>query len=68
MPRRRKYGFSWSWKRASGLSAAKGRLSRQIGIPLSRSGKQRKAGQMLGCLLPLLLLAAVAIGLLRREP
>jgi hypothetical protein len=45
----KKYGFSFSWKRALGISAAKSRLSRQIGIPLTRSGRQRKLGRMLGC-------------------
>jgi hypothetical protein len=47
-------GLSFSWKRAIGLSAAKGRLSRRIGIPgipLSRSGRQRKAGAAMGCCL-----------------
>ncbi len=28
-----KYGFSFSWKRALGISAAKGKLSRQLGVP-----------------------------------
>lgn len=51
----RKYGFSFSWKRAIGLSAAKGKLSRKIGIPLSRSGRRQKIGRMVGCLLPLIL-------------
>jgi hypothetical protein len=49
----RKYGFSFSWKRASGLSAAKGRISRKIGIPLTRSGRQRKIGRAMGCCIPL---------------
>jgi hypothetical protein len=44
----RKFGFSFSWKRALGISAAKGRISRKIGIPLTRSGRQRKAGRLLG--------------------
>jgi len=44
----RKFGFSFSWKRALGLSAAKGKLSRLIGIPLTKSGRQRKAGRLLG--------------------
>ena len=38
MRRRRKSlipGVSFSWRRATGLSAAKGRLSRKIGIPLT---------------------------------
>lgn len=57
----RKFGFSWSWRRASGLSAAKGHLSRQIGIPLTRSGRQQKLGRLLGCCT---LIAALAGGLL----
>lgn len=65
MPRRRRtYGLSWSWKRASGYSAAKGRLSRRLGVPLTRQGRQRKMGAMMGCLLPLCLLAAMAGSLL----
>lgn len=39
----------FSWKRALGISAAKSRLSRKIGIPLTRSGRQRKGGAALGC-------------------
>jgi hypothetical protein len=40
-------GFGgFSWRRAIGLSAAKARLSRRIGIPLTKSGRQRKIGQM----------------------
>ncbi|MGA2192497.1 MAG: hypothetical protein ABSG42_03865 [Nitrospirota bacterium] len=44
----------FSWKRALGVSAAKARLSRQIGIPLTKSGRQRKLGKIItggGCLL-----------------
>ena len=48
----RKFGFSFSWKRAIGISAMKGKISRQIGIPLTRSGRQRKAGRALGCCVP----------------
>ena len=57
-------GLSFSWKRALGLSAAKGRLSRQIGIPLTRQGRQRKAGQTMGCCAPLvaMLLGAAVLG------
>lgn len=55
-------GLSFSWRRALGISQAQARLSRQIGIPLSRSGRQRKAGRMLGCCVPLLLgLGAVGV-------
>lgn len=46
----RKFGFSWSWKRATGLSSAKGKLSRAIGIPLTRSGRERKIGRVVGIL------------------
>jgi len=56
--RRRTYGFSFSWRRATGLSAAKARLSRKIGIPLTRSGRQRKLGRALGCAIPLAMLLA----------
>ena len=52
----RKYGFSFSWRRAIGLSALKGRISRAIGIPLTREGRQRKVGAMLGCCVPLAIL------------
>lgn len=64
----RKYGFSFSWKRAVGISAAKGRLSRSIGIPLTRSGRQRKVGRAVGCCVPIILFlsGAVAVGLVVR--
>ena len=52
----RKHGFSFSWRRATGYSAAKGRLSRKIGVPLTRSGRQRKLARSLGCLLQALLI------------
>lgn len=45
----RKFGFSFSWKRALGVSAAKGRIARATGIPLTRSGRQRKVGRAAGC-------------------
>lgn len=54
----KKYGFSFSWKRAVGISGMKSRISRQIGLPLTRSGRQRKVGRALGCCVPI----AVALG------
>ncbi|CAN5607163.1 hypothetical protein BH10PLA1_BH10PLA1_00550 [soil metagenome] len=42
------FGFSFSWRRAIGLSAAKARLSRRIGIPLQQAGRDRKVGRMVG--------------------
>ena len=60
------YG-GFSWKRAIGISAAKARLSRQIGIPLTRSGRQRKIGKAVtggGCLIALCILLLPAVVLL----
>ena len=59
-----KGGFSW--KRAFGVTRAKQRFSRKVGIPLTKSGRQRKLGKMMGgCLLPaaLGLLAMVALAM-----
>ena len=42
----------FSWKRFVGISAAKSRISRSIGIPLTKSGRQRKIGRIVtggGC-------------------
>jgi hypothetical protein len=42
----------FSWKRFIGVSAAKSKLSKSIGIPLTKSGRQRKIGKMVtggGC-------------------
>lgn len=40
----------FSWRGFSGISAAKAHISRQIGIPLTRSGRQRKLGRAMGCM------------------
>jgi hypothetical protein len=63
MARKRKYGFSFSWKRATGITAAKGRTSRKTGIPLSRSGRQRKIGRMMGCCISFALFIGSIAGL-----
>lgn len=42
-------GLSFSWSRALGLASAKWNLSRQIGVPLTRGGRQRKIGRYAGC-------------------
>jgi hypothetical protein len=69
-PRHRfkRMGFSgFSWKRATGLSAAKARLLRRIGIPLTRSGRQRKLGKIVsvgGCLVVLTIMVAIPVGLM----
>jgi hypothetical protein len=47
----------FSWKRFVGISAAKSRISRSIGIPLTKSGRQRKIGKMVtggGCLVTMI--------------
>ncbi len=57
-----KGGFSW--KRALGVTRIKGSISRATGIPLTRSGRQRKVGKALtggGCLLPALFVVALLI-------
>ena len=46
----------FSWKRFTGISAAKSRLSRAIGVPLTKGGRERKIGRMVtggGCLVVL---------------
>ncbi len=41
------FGFSFSWKRALGISGMKAKISRKIGIPLTASGRERKIGRMI---------------------
>lgn len=52
-----KWGFSW--KRATGITKAKQKISRKTGIPLTKSGRQRKIGKIVtggkGCLITILL-------------
>jgi hypothetical protein len=40
-----KFGISFSWKRALGITAAKQRFARETGIPTSMSGVERKVGR-----------------------
>jgi hypothetical protein len=51
----KQYGLSkWSWKRAFGFSGSKMKLSKMIGIPLTKEGRNRKIGrEMSGCLINL---------------
>jgi hypothetical protein len=56
----------FSWRRALGISAAKARLSRRIGIPLTKSGRQRKLGKLVsggGCLVALVVMVAIPVAL-----
>ena len=57
-------GLSFSWKRATGVTKAKSRFAKATGIPTTRSGRQRKAGKLLGCgcltlALPLIAIATI---------
>lgn len=63
-------GVSFSWSRALGISAIKGRISRTIGVPLTRSGRERKMGHIAMHLIGWLVLALViAVGaLVLRSP
>lgn len=37
-------GLTFSWKRALGITQAKQKISRETGIPMSKSGVERKIG------------------------
>jgi hypothetical protein len=41
----RKYGFSFSWRRALGISSAKAKIARATGVPTTRGGRERKLGR-----------------------
>jgi hypothetical protein len=56
-------GVSFSWKRAVGITAAKQKIARATGIPLTRAGRQRKVGRALGCLFPTVAIAALLFAL-----
>ena len=40
-------GLSFSLKRAVGISAAKQKIARKTGIPLTKGGLERKVGKMI---------------------
>jgi hypothetical protein len=48
-------GLSFSWKRALGITSAKRKIARATGIPTTQSGRKRKAGALMGCLIPVLI-------------
>lgn len=41
----KKYGLSFSWKRAIGITSVKQKFARQTGIPTTKSGLERKIGK-----------------------
>lgn len=52
------------WKRLLGITAAKSRFSKTIGIPLTRSGRHQKVGRMItggGCLIIITTAAMIAV-------
>lgn len=51
----RKFGFSFSWKRALGISGMRTKIARQTGVPTTRGGIERKIGRMIFNLLKSLL-------------
>ena len=55
-------GVSFSWRRAVGLSAFKGKVSRAIGVPLTESGRERKLGRSFGRAVIVAFLLGVATG------
>ena len=61
------YG-GFSWKRLTGISAAKSRISRATGIPWTRSGRQRKVGGLCcGCVIAatMVVVAGMAVAVVR---
>ncbi len=57
-----KGGFSW--KRLTGITAVKSKVSRATGVPFTKSGRQRKIGGIVtggGCLVVLCVGAASGI-------
>lgn len=56
----------FSWKRATGLTSAKRKISKATGIPLTKSGRKRKlkkAASCGGCLLSALSMLGAAVGM-----
>jgi hypothetical protein len=43
----------FSWRRFLGITAFKTRISRKMGIPLTKAGRERKVGAALGPVVPL---------------
>lgn len=63
-----KGGFSW--KKLSGISGVKSNISRKIGVPLTKSGRNQKVGRIVskGCLgilvamtIPILILVIIVL-------
>jgi hypothetical protein len=55
----------FSWKRLLGITAFKSRISRVIGIPFTKTGRERKVGAALGPLVPIGILLMAGVRLFR---
>ena len=40
-------GLTFSWKRALGITQAKQKISHKTGVPMSKSGLERKIGSLI---------------------
>lgn len=40
-------GLSFSWKRALGITQAKQKFAKQIGVPTTKTGLERKVGKII---------------------
>ena len=40
-------GVSFSWKRALGITQAKQKIAREMGVPTTKAGLERKIGNMI---------------------
>ena len=43
----KKFGFSFSWKRASGLTGMRSSVAQKTGIPTTKGGIERKLGNFI---------------------
>jgi hypothetical protein len=44
MGRKKSHGFSFSWKRAIGISGVRQNFARKTGMPTTKQGLERKVG------------------------
>ena len=43
----KKFGLSFSWKRATGISSMKNSFARRTGVPTTKGGMERKLGSLI---------------------
>jgi len=55
----------FSWKRLLGITAFKSRISRKVGIPFTKTGRERKVGAALGPVVPIAILIMAGAKLFR---